>query len=95
MLDGYSYPLRPKFCHYSQKTLEEILWLLSNSDASLDSIAKYFDLTKGNISQINLGKIHRTNKDYPIRKESGRPKDRQEILAFLFKKESEENVNAN
>ena len=93
-IDGYIYPLRPKFCHYSQKTLEEIFWLLSNSDASLDSIAKYFGLTKGNISQINLGKIHKININYPIREESGRPRDKQEILVFLFKKESEEN-NAN
>lgn len=95
MIEGYSYPLREKYCHFSTKTLEEIRWLLMHSDASLKSVARYYGLTKGNISQINLGKIHRVALDYPLRQEQGRPRDRQEILTFLFQKEKEENVNAN
>lgn len=107
-IDGYSYPLRRKFCHYSQETLEQIYWLLEHSDASLESIAKFFGLTKGNISQINLGKILKTEREYPIRNRVGSPRDKQEILAFLFERENiqyltehskifeeEENVNAN
>lgn len=70
-VDGYIYPLRNKFCHFSQKTLEEIKWLLANSDASLASIANYYGLTKGNISQINLGKIHKSDIKYPIRNVDG------------------------
>lgn len=107
-IDGYSYPLRRKFCHYSQETLKQIYWLLEHSDASLGSIAKFFGMTKGNISQINLGKILRTEREYPIRNRVGLPRDKQEILAFLFERENiqyltehskifeeEENVNAN
>lgn len=95
-IDAYHYPLREKYCHFSTRTLEEIYWLLINSDASLDSIAKYYGLTKGNISQINLGKIHKANMNYPLRHEQGRPRDRKEILAFLFAKaEEEENINGN
>ena len=96
IIEGYVYPLREKYCHFSTRTLEEICWLLIHSDASLESIAKYYGLTKGNISQINLGKIHRTILNYPLRQNQGRPRDKQEILAFLFQKEDrEENVNAN
>ena len=107
-LDMYSYPLRRRYCHYSQKTLEQIYWLLEYTDASLDSIAKFFGLTKGNISQINLGKILKTNRDYPIRQTVGSPRNKQEILALLLKRqnvpslmeqseilEAKENVNAN
>ena len=109
-LDKYNYPLRRKFCHYSQKTLEQIYWLLEYSDASLESIAKFFGLTKGNISQINLGKILKSEREYPIRSNTGIPRDKQEILAFLFERENndiqyltehskifeeEEDVNAN
>lgn len=73
-IEDYSYPLRKKFCHYSQKTLEQIYLLLSKTDASLDSIGSFFSLTKGNISQINLGKIHKIdNKAYPLRDEIGVP----------------------
>jgi group I intron endonuclease len=109
-LEGYNYPLRRKCCHYSQKTLEQIYWLLEYSDASLDSIANFFGLTKGNISQINLGKILKTEREYPIRPNAGVPRDKQEILSFLFERENtdlqyltehskifegKENVNAN
>lgn len=95
-LAEYSYPLRQKYCHFSSKTLDEIYWLLLNTDASLESIAQYYNLTKGNISQINLGKIHKLNTNYPLRSEKGVPRDRQQILEFIFKKEErEENVNAN
>ena len=95
-IDIYHYPLREKYCHFSTKTLEEIYWLLAHSDASFDSIAKYYGLTKGNISQINLGKIHKTNLEYPLRHEPGCPRDKQEILTFLFTKiDKEENVNGN
>lgn len=89
-LDKYNYPLRRKFCHYSQKTLEQIYWLLEYSDASLESIAKFFGLTKGNISQINLGKILKSEREYPIRSNNGVPRDKQEILAFLFERENNE-----
>ena len=92
-LGGYNYPLRRKFCHYSQESLEQIYWLLEYSDASLESIAKFFGLTKGNISHINLGKILKTEREYPIRSNIGVPRDKQEILTFLFKRE--ENINAN
>lgn len=73
-IEDYSYPLRKKFCHYSQKTLEQIYLLLNKTDASLDSIGSFFGLTKGNISQINLGKIHKIdNKVYPLRDKVGIP----------------------
>lgn len=107
-IEGYSYPLRRKFCHYSQETLEQICWLLEYSDASLESIAKFFGMTKGNISQINLGKILKMEREYPIRNRVGLSRDKQEILAFLFERENvqcltehsknfedQENVNAN
>lgn len=41
-IEDYSYPLRKKFCHYSQKTLEQIYLLLNKTDASLDSIGSFF-----------------------------------------------------
>ena len=93
-IEGYFYPLRKKYCHFSTKTLEEIYWLLLNSDASLESIAKYYDLTKSNISQINLGKIHKTDLNYPLRNKQGKPRNKQEILVYLLEKEGE-NINEN
>ena len=92
-IEKYEYPLRSKFCHFSQKTLHEIIWLLENTDASLESIAKYYNLTKGNISQINLGKIHKTNRDYPIRLGAGRPCEIMEIVTMLCKKEDVSSIN--
>lgn len=92
-IEGYEYSLRNKFCHFSQKTLNEIMWLLENTDASLESIAKYYNLTKGNISQINLGKIHKINRDYPIRSGTGRPREAMEIVTMLFKKENVSSIN--
>lgn len=87
-IEGHLYPLREKFCHFSRDTLEQIYWLLEHSDASLESLAKFFGLTKGNISQINLGKIHKLDREYPIRTKYGVPRDEQEILAFLFEREN-------
>ena len=87
-IEGHLYPLREKFCHFSRDTLEQIYWLLEHSDASLDSLAKFFGLTKGNISQINLGKTHKLDREYPIRTKHGIPRDEQEILAFLFEREN-------
>jgi predicted XRE-type DNA-binding protein len=87
-IEGHLYPLREKFCHFSRDTLEQIYWLLENSDASLESLAKFFGLTKGNISQINLGKIHKLDREYPIRAKHGIPRNEQEILAFLFEREN-------
>jgi predicted XRE-type DNA-binding protein len=87
-IKGHLYPLREKFCHFSRDTLEQIYWLLEHSDASLESLAKFFGLTKGNISQINLGKIHKLDREYPIRAKHGIPRDEQEILAFLFEREN-------
>lgn len=92
-IEGYEYPLRNKFCHFSQKTLNEIMWLLENTDASLESIAQYYNLTKGNISQINLGKIHKINREYPIRLGTGRPREAMEIVTMLFKKENVPSIN--
>ena len=59
----------------------------------MESIAKYYNLTKGNISQINLGKIHKTNREYPIRLEAGRPRETMEIVTMLFKKEEVPSIN--
>lgn len=87
-IEGHLYPLREKFCHFSRDTLEQIYWLLEHSDASLESLAKFFGLTKGNISQINLGKTHKLDREYPIRAKHGVPRDEQEILAFLFEREN-------
>lgn len=82
-----NYPLRPRFCHYSQKTLEEIFWLLSNSEASYESIAKYYNLTKGNIAQINRGDIHRREDiTYPIRNYQGVPIPKIELAKILSEK---------
>jgi hypothetical protein len=44
------------------------------------------------IENLNNGKILKTERKYPIRSNGGVPRDKQEILAFLFKRE--ENVNA-
>lgn len=93
-IEKQDYPLREKFCHFSRQTLDEIYWLLANSDASLISIASYYGLTKGNISQINLGKTHKKDIAYPIRQNTGEPRNYQEITTFLLQKEKED-VNAN
>ena len=93
---GHDYPLRTKFCHFSKQTLEQIKWLLIHTDASLESIAKYFNLTKGNISQINLGKIHKDDRAYPLRDATGKQRSDIEILNFLAKQEEnqlKEDVN--
>lgn len=87
-----NYPLRLKGCHFSKNTLEEIYWLLENSEASLLSIANYYGLTKGAIAQINKGSSHYdATKKYPIRPYQGLPIDKQDISIMLaYRKEDEE-----
>lgn len=86
--ESLTYPLRSKCCHYSKRTLEEIKWLLKNSKASLDSIAIYYDLTKGAIAQINKGKSHADdNENYPLRTGTGIPLTKYQITALLMMRE--------
>ena len=86
------YPLRMKGCHFSKQTFEEIIWLLQNSNASLQSIANYYNLTKGAVAQINRGNSHNIPELlYPLRKEEGICLSQEEITKLLVKKE---NTNA-
>lgn len=87
------YPIRNKFCHFSNITLEEIKWLLINTDCSFQSIADYYGLTKGTIAQINNGKIHHNSSEkYPLREnKSGIKISVEDIIKILFLKE--ENIN--
>lgn len=88
------YPLRIKGCHFSKITLDEIIWLLKNTTASLQSIANYYGFTKGTIAQINNGKSHRNKLlSYPLKVKDGVPTTKQEITMLLMEKE--ENINVN
>lgn len=80
------YPIRNKFCHFSRTSLEEIKWLLLNTDCSFQSIANYYGLTKGTIAQINNGKTDVDNKNnYPLRKsKSGHSTPVENIIKLLF-----------
>lgn len=85
-----NYPIRDKFSHFSNLTFEEIVWLLQYTNASYQSIADFYNMTKANVEFINLGKTHKNNNlVYPIRdpKRKGIKCDIKE----LFKKK--ENVN--
>ena len=94
--DNLQYPLRIKGCHFSQQTLEEIIWLLQNTNASLNSIAEYYNFTKGTIAQINNGKSHyNPNFNYPLREKAGVTLFSSQITKLLIQKLKEENVNAN
>lgn len=93
--NNLKYPLRIKGCHFSRKTLYEILWLLQNTKAFLQSIADFYNLTKGTIAQINSGKIHNNSLlKYPLREENGISLTCKQIGQFLLNME-EENINDN
>lgn len=91
--DDLVYPIRNKFCHFSNITLNEIKWLLVNTNCSLQSIADYYNLTKGTIAQINNGKIHHNNNEnYPLRKnKNGIKTTVEDIIKILFLKEGSVN----
>lgn len=91
------YPLRVKGCHFSKVALEEIIWLLQNSQASLQSIADFYGLTKGAIAQINRGNSHANiDLSYPLRACTGVQMDKMEIIQVLTEKFKEnENEHKN
>lgn len=92
--DSLQYPLRIKGCHFSQQTLEEIIWLLQSTNASLNSIAEYYNFTKGTIAQINNGKSHyNPNFNYPLREKTGVTLFSSQITKLLIQKLKEENIN--
>ena len=86
------YPLRNKFCHFSQTTLSEIYWLLENTEASLQSIANFYKMTKGTVAQINQGRTHKQQREYPIRKNQGQKFSIQTIANLLIER-GKENVS--
>lgn len=93
--ENLDYPLRIKGCHFSKLSLFEIFWLLQNSEASLQSIANYYGLTKGAIAQINRGVSHHNKKFlYPLKQKDGLPLTQQEITILLAKK-VEDDINGN
>lgn len=66
--ENIKYPIRKGFCHFSTKVLEEIRFLLINTNFSLSSIATTYSFTKGTIAQINRGNSHYDcNIKYPLR----------------------------
>lgn len=79
------YPIRDKFCHFSKQTLNEIKYLLKESDSSLQSIADFYGVTKGAIAQINKGNSHRrSNEMYPLRNGVGKKKTKKQIEKILI-----------
>lgn len=87
--ENKNYPIREKFAHFSRVTELEIIWLLKNSAASFQSIANYYNLTKGEINQINQGKIRsRIDEDYPLRKVDGKQLDIKQVFEEWHKNES-------
>ena len=89
-----SYPLRVKGCHFSKNTLQEIIWLLQNTSASLQSIADFYGLAKGTIAQINNGKSHNNLLlNYPLKKVTGISLTPKQVGKLLLK--MEENINDN
>lgn len=89
--EGLEYPLRIKGCHFSKATLKEIIWLLQNTQASLQSIADFYGLTKGAIAQINRGNSH-ANDDltYPLRTDTGIQMNKMEIMQILAERLKED-----
>lgn len=77
------YPLREKFCHFSKKMLKEIKWLLQHTNASYQAIADFYGISKGNVAQINNGKIHKEEIQYPLRNDMGKPITKEEIAKLL------------
>ena len=67
--DSENYPIRTQ-CpyHLTEKQLDEIIWLLSNSKCPMSEIAKYYNINKSAVVSINVGRNH-YNPDikYPIR----------------------------
>lgn len=67
------YPIR-KQCPYnlSVSQLEDIIWLLKNSQCTMNQIAEYFEFNVSTIKAINTGRNHYNSKiSYPIRKHKG------------------------
>lgn len=85
--DNLTYPLRKKGCHFSQNSFEEIVWLLQNTNASLNSIANYYGFTQGTIAQINRGNSHyNPNLSYPLKEKEGIVLSHPQITKLLVQK---------
>lgn len=73
-IDSEQYPIR-KECPYNlnSKDLEEIFWLLSNTEYTMKEIADYYDVNVSAIKHINSGRnYHNPRYVYPIRKHRGK-----------------------
>lgn len=67
--DSEKYPIRTQSPYHLTKTqLEEIIWLLSNSECSMSSIAQYYNVNTSTIKAINTGRnYYNSDIAYPIR----------------------------
>lgn len=65
------YPIRKlQFHRLTSQEVEEIIKLLKNTDISIIEISKQYGVSNIAISDINQGRSHKQNIDYPIRNKS-------------------------
>lgn len=73
-IDSETYPIRTE-CPYNltNNNVEEIIWLLENTEYTMNEISEYYNVNISTIKHINSGRnYHSTEIDYPIRKHRGK-----------------------
>lgn len=88
-IEGLQYPIRVGTpYHLSEKEIEEIQWLLINTQFTIKNIAEYYNVSTGTIKHINSGKNHYNLKlKYPLK--TGRAKGEKYSIQCILNNKKE------
>lgn len=88
-IEGLQYPIRVGTpYHLSEKEIEEIQWLLINTQFTIKNIAEYYNVSTGAIKHINSGKNHYNLKlKYPLK--TGRAKGEKYSIQYILDNKKE------
>lgn len=67
-----------------QNQIEELIFALSETEESYDSLIERFDISKTLLSNINNGLSYKHNRDYPLRKYYKSDEDYEKLIDLLI-----------
>lgn len=69
MIEGIKYPIRKGTpYHLSEEDVDNVQWLLMNTQFTINTIAEYYDVSSGTIKHINAGRNHYNPQlSYPLK----------------------------
>lgn len=91
--EKYNYPLRKGSpYHLSKEDVEEIQWLLQNSQFKIQNIADYYEVSAGTIKHINAGRNYKNDAlSYPLK--TGRAKGENEPVETILAKRGKATIS--